>query len=124
MEHIKNCFAKYATFQGRARRAEFFHLVGFYYAVVIALFLVMFAVKNLTGSETLIFILLAALCIFALIMFLPMFSASVRRLHDTNKSGWCVLVPMIPFVGGFIFLFFLLSEGNKGENRFGPDPKA
>ena len=48
----------------------------------------------------------------------------VRRFHDQDKSGWFVLLGFIPIVGGLIVLVFMLLEGTKGPNRFGPDPKG
>ena len=46
----------------------------------------------------------------------------MRRLHDTNRSGFYLLISFIPFIGGLILLFFFIAEGTKGKNRFGPDP--
>jgi uncharacterized membrane protein YhaH (DUF805 family) len=48
----------------------------------------------------------------------------VRRLHDTDRSGWWCLVTLVPFVGSFILLFFLCVEGTQGINRFGSNPKG
>ena len=53
---------------------------------------------------------------------IPAISAGVRRLHDTNRSGFILLISFIPFIGGLVLLFFLIPEGTKGKNRFGPDP--
>ena len=53
---------------------------------------------------------------------IPAISAGVRRLHDTNRSGFFLLLSFIPFIGGIILLFFLIAEGTKGKNKFGPDP--
>ena len=46
----------------------------------------------------------------------------MRRLHDTNRSGFFLLVSFIPFIGGIVLLFLLIPEGTKGKNKFGPDP--
>ena len=53
---------------------------------------------------------------------IPAISAGVRRLHDTNRSGFFLLLSFIPFIGGLILLFFFIAEGTKGKNKFGPDP--
>ena len=53
---------------------------------------------------------------------MPAISAGVRRLHDTNRSGFFLLISFIPFIGGLVLLFFLIPEGTKGKNKFGPDP--
>ena len=51
--------------------------------------------------------------------FIPAISAGVRRLHDTNKSGFFLLISFIPFIGALVLLFFLIPVGTKGKNRFG-----
>ena len=56
-------------------------------------------------------------------LLLPSISVLVRRLHDADKSGWWVLLGFVP-LGGLILLVFCCMDGTKGENRFGPDPKA
>jgi uncharacterized membrane protein YhaH (DUF805 family) len=63
------------------------------------------------------------LSIVGLALFIPSLAVTVRRLHDQDKSGWLVLLPLIPLVGGIILLVFMLLEGTQGPNRFGPDPK-
>jgi uncharacterized membrane protein YhaH (DUF805 family) len=55
-------------------------------------------------------------------MFLPSLSVAVRRLHDTNRSGWLILLGLIPLVGGIILLVFACQRGTIGPNRFGDDP--
>ena len=61
--------------------------------------------------------------IFLLLLIIPGIAVQVRRFHDQDKSGWFVLLGLIPFVGGLIVLVFMCLEGTKGPNRFGPDPK-
>ena len=53
---------------------------------------------------------------------IPVWAAAVRRLHDTDKSGWLVLISIIPLIGLIVF-FLLMADGSKGKNRFGPKPK-
>lgn len=62
--------------------------------------------------------------IFLLAIIIPSIAVQVRRFHDQDKSGWFVLLGLIPFVGGLIVLVFMCLEGTKGPNRFGPDPKG
>ena len=105
-------YKKYATFSGRATRKEFwlFHL--FY----IIGFLVLINIEQMLGSEGGIFIL----WLFA--NMIPQIAVGVRRLHDTNKSGWLYLLMLIPL--GNLFLLFLFCIGSDQEdNRFGPKPQ-
>jgi uncharacterized membrane protein YhaH (DUF805 family) len=68
-------------------------------------------------------ILLGLICLWGFIVFIPALAVAVRRLHDTNRSGWWILIYFIP-LAGFIALFvFFVLEGTRGPNRFGPDPK-
>jgi uncharacterized membrane protein YhaH (DUF805 family) len=103
-----NVLAKYATFSGRARRREYWIFVlGNFLAGMI---LGVIAVATESSVDTLTNIYSAA-------TLLPSIAVGVRRMHDTGRSGWCILIP-------FYNLILLLSEGTQGENRFGPDPKA
>ena len=60
--------------------------------------------------------------IYLLANFLPSLAVTVRRLHDTNRSGWWVLITLIPYIGGIILLILLCLKGTEGDNRFGEDP--
>jgi uncharacterized membrane protein YhaH (DUF805 family) len=62
--------------------------------------------------------------IVSLALFLPGLAMSVRRLHDTDRSGWFVLLALIPLVGFIILLVFYVQEGTPGDNKFGANPKA
>lgn len=64
------------------------------------------------------------LIVFALAVFIPSLAVQVRRFHDQDKSGWFVLLGLIPFVGGLIVLVFMVMEGTRGPNQYGPDPKS
>ncbi|MFF5447800.1 DUF805 domain-containing protein [Streptomyces sp. NPDC012888] len=105
---------KYAVFGGRARRQEFwiFFLVNL--LISIPLVIIDFALG--------IYPLLTGL--YGLATFLPNLGLTVRRLHDTGKSGWFVLLGLIPLVGSIIMLVFMASEGQPEANEYGPSPKA
>jgi uncharacterized membrane protein YhaH (DUF805 family) len=62
--------------------------------------------------------------IFSLAIIIPSIAVAVRRLHDVDKSGWWLLIELIPIVGWIIVLVWACTEGTRGPNRFGPDPKA
>jgi uncharacterized membrane protein YhaH (DUF805 family) len=54
---------------------------------------------------------------------IPSIAVGIRRLHDTDKSGWWLLIALIPLIGGLVLLFFFVSDGTSGPNQYGPDPK-
>ena len=110
---------KYAVFSGRARRQEFW---GFMLRLFIVYFMsVMIDVLLGTYDEEAGIGIVSGIVV--LLFLLPSISVSVRRLHDINRSGWWMLLTIIPFAS-FVLLVFYCLDGTKGENRFGPDPKA
>jgi uncharacterized membrane protein YhaH (DUF805 family) len=117
LDALKN---KYATFEGRARRQEYWYFMLFYVLAVVALAII----DNVIGmfnQEAGIGLLSA---IFILATFVPTLAVTVRRLHDTDRSGWWILLEFIPIVGGLILLVFTLLDSQPGANRFGPNPKG
>ncbi|HKE93183.1 MAG TPA: DUF805 domain-containing protein [Povalibacter sp.] len=111
---------KYAVFSGRARRKEFwmFELINFLIIVVLCI------VDMHTGTIQPVSGLGLLSGIYSLAVLIPSLAVSVRRLHDTDRSGWWLLLGLIPLVGSIILLVFFCLSGTPGENRFGPDPKA
>jgi uncharacterized membrane protein YhaH (DUF805 family) len=104
---------KYAVFQGRARRKEYwmFYLMSIIFAVIIGALEGMLRLPGLIGK------------IYPYTMALPTISVSVRRLHDTNRSGWWFLINLIPVIGSIFFLLFTIEDSTPGENKYGPNPK-
>lgn len=111
---------KYADFTGRARRAEYW----WFYLLIIVGYLVAMIVDSVLGFTGPAMPYGPVFGIFALAVILPSIAAGVRRLHDTDRSGWWMLIVLIPLIGGLVLLVFMVLEGTQGENRFGPDPKA
>ena len=111
---------KYASFSGRARRAEYW----WFYLFVIIAFVVASIIDNLLGLGGSVgpYGMLSALL--GLAMLVPSLAAGVRRLHDTDRTGWWLLIALIPLIGAIVLLVFYVSEGTRGDNRFGPDPKS
>lgn len=60
----------------------------------------------------------------SLLLVVPQLAVSVRRLHDINRTGWWLLLLLLPLVGWLVLLVFYVTEGTRGQNRFGPDPTA
>jgi uncharacterized membrane protein YhaH (DUF805 family) len=110
---------KYAVFSGRAQRSEYWFFVLFYLIIMF----VLGAVDGLFGTlnmETGMGLLSG---IFWLAMLLPCITVGVRRLHDTNHSGWWLLIGAIPLIGEIILLVFFVKDSDPGANRFGENPK-
>lgn len=111
-EAVRTCFSKYVDFTGRASRPEYWWFVLSYLVVYLAAAMLDAAIG--TGG------VLAGLV--GLAYLLPMLAAGVRRLHDTGRSGWWLLLPLVPIVGSIVLIVFLASPGEPGPNRFGPPP--
>ena len=122
LEVIKN---NYANFEGRARRKEYWMFTLVNMIIIMVLYALIIASVDYTTGEMggLGMIAGILLGIYALATIVPSIAVSVRRLHDTEKSGWWYLISFIPF-GAFVLLVFMCLEGTKGDNRFGADPKA
>lgn len=111
---IKTCLSKYATFSGRAGRGEYWWFFLFY----VLAYVVAIVIDSAAGTP----FIFTAVTILALI--LPTLAAAVRRLHDTDRSGWWYWVGLIPLVGGIWLLVLLAQEGTSGPNRYGPPAYA
>lgn len=111
---------RYTDFSGRSRRKEYWFFVLGVVVVAILLSLVESA-AGLNGMIAGAYGPLTALFFLGIIV--PSIAVQVRRFHDQDKSGWFVLIGLIPIIGGLIVLVFMFLEGTKGSNRFGPDPK-
>lgn len=108
----------YATFEGRAQRAEYWFSYLFYTIFLIIAIIVDVAMG--TYDEMSGLGLISGL--FILIHFLPFLAVSVRRLHDIGKSGWWYLLIIIPLIGPLVLLVFAVMD-SKEANRYGPNPK-
>ena len=104
---------KYAVFSGRARRAEYWYFLLFNLIVVIVLSIIDAAAGTnplLTG-------------IYTLAVLLPSIGVAIRRLHDTGRSGWWILIALIPLIGAIVLLVFYVQDSEGGVNVYGPNPK-
>lgn len=130
MEQVFLPLRRYADFSGRSRRREFWILF-----VWIASFILMYldtalglggTASSYSGDEGVGFSMTGGwlTIIFALAVLVPNLAVSVRRLHDVGKTGWLILVGLIPILGWLYLLFLYLQPGESGPNLFGPDPKG
>ncbi|MDP2229941.1 DUF805 domain-containing protein [Methylotenera sp.] len=110
---------KYAVFSGRARRKEYWYFVLF--NMLIGIGLMMIDIEMGTFSAINGFGTFGG--IYTLGILIPAIAATVRRLHDTNRSGWWQLIVLIPIIGGIVLIVFLASNSNPEENQYGPFPK-
>jgi uncharacterized membrane protein YhaH (DUF805 family) len=110
---IKTCLNKYVTFSGRAQRSEYWYFFLFTILVNVAASVLDSA---MFGDMPVLYL------ISTLALILPSIAAGVRRLHDTDKSGWWLLLSFIPVVGIIVLIVFFCQRGTVGPNQFGPDP--
>lgn len=126
---------KYADFTGRARRMELWLfwllLIGIQIVFSILIGLVAgptaavadptdpFAVLNGPAKA-----LYGVFFLMMLALLIPSLAVSIRRLHDTNRTGWWLLLGLVPFLGALVLLIFYLLDGTPGPNKYGPDPKG
>ena len=110
---------KYAVFSGRARRMEYWYFVLFNLIVAFVLALIDTLLGTTTGVSS--FGVLSGL--YSLAVLIPTLALWVRRLHDIDRTGWWILIGLIPLVGTIVLLVFALTPGTPGSNQYGPDPK-
>lgn len=119
MKWYLKAFKNYANFNGRARRKEYwmFTLFNIIFLIIAA---ILDNAMGMTFGPVGYGILYA---LYALATLIPNLAVTVRRLHDTGKSGWMILVGIIPLIGGIWLLVLMCTDGNPGENKYGPNPK-
>jgi uncharacterized membrane protein YhaH (DUF805 family) len=109
---------KYAVFHGRARRKEYWMFVLFNLLISIVLGIL----DNVLGTVTEAGQGLLGL-VYSLAVLIPGLAVAVRRLHDTGRSGWWLLIGLIPCLGAIILIVFMVQDSDPGDNEHGPNPK-
>ncbi|MEV6670024.1 DUF805 domain-containing protein [Streptomyces sp. NPDC051162] len=104
---------KYTVFTGRAHRTEFwmFTLISVLISIVLAV------IDTALGTKPLLGVL------YSLAVLLPSLAVGARRLHDTNRTGWWLLISLIPIIGGIVLIVFWALPGTPGDNSYGPPPQ-
>ena len=120
MNWYMEALRKYATFEGRARRKEYWFFTLGNLLAVIALTVVDMAIG--TFNEQAEIGLLGG--VYLLAVLIPSIAVTVRRLHDTNRRGWWVVLNLIPVIGSIVIMVFAVLDSQPGGNRFGPNPKG
>jgi len=119
VEAVQSCFRQYVGFTGRARRSEYwwFFLFGILVSIVTGLLDAMLGTMNDDTNVGLIG------TIASLALILPSIAVAIRRLHDTSRSGWWILIGLIPIVGWIVLIVFYVQDSHP-DNKYGPSPKA
>ena len=129
MEWMLMPLKRYADFSGRSRRKEYWMFTLGSVIVSVILYGIIGASIGLgnpedTGSLALMSGAGIILLIFAVAIFIPSLAVQVRRFHDQDKSGWFILLNLVPYVGWIVVLVMMCIDGTRGPNRFGADPKG
>jgi uncharacterized membrane protein YhaH (DUF805 family) len=114
LEWYLKVLKNYVGFQGRARRKEYWMFVLF--SVIVSIVL--------TIIESILSVSQVLTGLYSLAILLPSLAVGVRRLHDTGRSGWWLLIGLIPLIGAIILLVFMCQDSQEKDNEYGPNPKA
>ncbi len=119
MKYYFKAFNNFSNFNGRARRKDYwmYLLFNLIFGLVAIILDNVFGLAFESIGYGVIYLL------YSLITFIPSLSVTVRRLHDKSKSGWYILLAIIPIIGGIVLLFILAADGDPGENEYGMNPK-
>jgi uncharacterized membrane protein YhaH (DUF805 family) len=111
---------KYAVFSGRATRKEYwcFFLINTLVSIVLIVADIVIGSFNAAVGIGLLS------GIYTLAVLIPGVAVTLRRLHDTDRSGWWILIAVIPFVGAIVLLVFLVQDSKSSENQYGSNPKG
>ncbi|MDP1928250.1 MAG: DUF805 domain-containing protein [Thiobacillus sp.] len=111
---------QYAVFRGRARRKEYWFFILFNLIASLVLTVVDFMTGSLNAELGMG--LLSGL--YSLAVLIPSLAVTVRRLHDTGRTGWWLLIGLIPLIGAIVLLVFMLLNSQPGDNQYGANPKG
>ena len=119
MNWFMTVLRKYAVFEGRARRREYWFFVLFYILISV----VLAVVDRMLGTYDETYGMGALGALFCLGLLIPSIAVGVRRLHDTGRSGWWLLIGFIPLIGMIVLIVFFVLDSQPGTNAYGPNPK-
>ena len=119
MSWFVDALKKYAVFSGRSRRKEYWIFV----LCVVVISFVLNIIDDLIGAYDRSAGVGLLSTIFSLAVLIPSIAVSVRRLHDIDRTGWWVLISLVPLVGWIVLLVFHVQDSTPGTNRYGPKPK-
>jgi len=111
---------KYAVFQGRARRKEYWFFVLFNVIISIGLTIVDVMIGTFNAETGIAYLS----TLYSLAVLIPSIAVSVRRLHDTDRTGWWLFIALIPLIGLIVLLVFMFLDSQPGDNKYGANPKG
>lgn len=114
---------QYATFSGRAQRKEYWMFTLFNFIVYVVVDILQTVASN-SQLASVAFILAILYLLYSLGILIPSVAVTARRLHDIGKSGWWMLISIIPLIGAIILLVLLITDSKPGDNQYGPNPKG
>ncbi|MCM0620282.1 DUF805 domain-containing protein [Nocardioides bruguierae] len=116
---VRHVLTHYADFTGRARRSEYW----WFYLAVVLVNIVLNILASITGDAgAVLFGIISVIVSLGLIV--PVIAVGVRRLHDIGRTGWWLLIGLVPFVGFVVLIVFFVMDSEPGDNAYGPSPKA
>lgn len=119
MNYYIEVMKKYAVFTGRARRKEFWMFTLIYTIIYIVLSIA----DSLIGTGAMLFEMGLLSGVFSLVSICPSIAVTIRRLHDIDRSGWWVLIGLVPLAGVIVLIVFAAKDGQPGSNQYGTNPK-
>lgn len=122
MQWYLKVLRQYADFGGRARRTEFWMFTLFNAIISVVLMIIDYSAGLTYGERAMSSGVLGT--IYSLAVLIPTIAVAVRRLHDTGRSGWWILISLIPIIGAIILIVWYCGDGQPGHNQWGPNPKA
>ncbi len=114
---------QYADFEGRARRKEYWMFTLVHLIIYMGLFTLATAVGGTSPDSGLGLALMGLMGLYLLAVFVPSLAVGVRRLHDTNRSGWWLLIGFVPVIGLIVLIVFFVQDSQPGSNQYGQNPK-
>jgi uncharacterized membrane protein YhaH (DUF805 family) len=118
MEHFVNAWKNSFSYAGRARRQEYWMFALLNFAVMIALGIGGVVLAGASNGLAMV-----PMGLYAIANLFPSLAVGVRRLHDTDRSGWWLLIGLVPVIGGIWFFVLTVLDSKPGSNRWGPSPK-
>lgn len=115
---------QYADFSGRARRKEYWMFFLVNLIISFAIGFVSGFIGGVSQDPTLASALMIPSILYSLAVLIPSIAVGVRRLHDTNRSGWWLLISLVPVIGAIVLIVFFVQDSQAGSNQYGENPKG
>lgn len=124
MEWYIKVLKQYAEFNGRARRKEYWYFFLINLLISMAIGFVSGFIGGMSQDPSMASGLMLLPMLYSLAVLIPGIAVSVRRLHDTNRSGWWLLISLVPIIGAVVLIVFLVQDSQPGSNSYGSNPKG